>query len=121
MSPIGFGAFKIGRNEGIKYPQGYDLPDDARVERLLNEVLDLGINYVDTAPAYGEVLWKGGSEAVDAWKPGRNSTVALERSPALPLRGRLENSMPTADSISAIHRGTLIRQESASTAVTAGR
>jgi aryl-alcohol dehydrogenase-like predicted oxidoreductase len=53
VSPIGFGAFKIGRNEGIKYPQGYDLPDEAASTRLLNAVLDLGINYVDTAPAYG--------------------------------------------------------------------
>jgi aryl-alcohol dehydrogenase-like predicted oxidoreductase len=53
VSPIGFGAFKIGRNEGIKYPAPYDLPDEAAVARLLNAVLDLGINYVDTAPAYG--------------------------------------------------------------------
>ena len=53
VSPIGFGAFKIGRNEGIKYPRNYDLPDDETVSLLLNGVLDLGITYVDTAPAYG--------------------------------------------------------------------
>jgi aryl-alcohol dehydrogenase-like predicted oxidoreductase len=53
LTPIGFGAFKIGRNQGIKYPSGYDLPDEQRAERLLNGVLDLGINYIDTAPAYG--------------------------------------------------------------------
>ncbi len=53
LSGIGFGAFKIGRNQGIKYPQPYDLPDEATVEKLLNEILDLGITYVDTAPAYG--------------------------------------------------------------------
>lgn len=53
VTPLGFGAFKIGRNQGIKYPAGYDLPDEPTVERLLNEVLDLGINYIDTAPAYG--------------------------------------------------------------------
>src|SRR5687768_4809484 len=53
VSPIGFGAFKIGRNQGIKYPSGYALPDDVAVERLLNGVLDLGINLIDTAPAYG--------------------------------------------------------------------
>ncbi len=53
VSPIGFGAFKIGRNVGIKYAQGYDLPSDSAVDRLLNTVLDLGINYIDTAPAYG--------------------------------------------------------------------
>jgi aryl-alcohol dehydrogenase-like predicted oxidoreductase len=53
VSPIGFGAFKIGRNVGVKYPHPYELPDEPEVERLLNGVLDLGINLIDTAPAYG--------------------------------------------------------------------
>ncbi|ADG67789.1 aldo/keto reductase [Planctopirus limnophila DSM 3776] len=50
---ISFGAFKLGRNEGAKYPQGYDLPDDAAASRLLNELLDHGCQAIDTAPAYG--------------------------------------------------------------------
>lgn len=53
VSPIGFGSFKIGRNQGIKYPDAYDLPDEGEVRRLLEGVLDLGINLIDTAPAYG--------------------------------------------------------------------
>lgn len=53
VSTLGFGAFKIGRNQGIKYAAGYELPDDDAVSRLLNGVLDLGINLIDTAPAYG--------------------------------------------------------------------
>ena len=53
VSRIGFGAFKIGRNQKIKYPNAYDLPTDRDVASLLNGVLDLGINYIDTAPAYG--------------------------------------------------------------------
>jgi len=53
VSPVGFGAFKIGRNEGIKYAEGYDLPDEEACGRLLHAVLDLGIDLVDTAPAYG--------------------------------------------------------------------
>lgn len=53
VSPIGFGAFKIGRNEKVKYPTPYELPDETSVEKLLNGVLDLGINHIDTAPAYG--------------------------------------------------------------------
>ncbi len=53
VSPIGFGAFKIGRNEGIKYAEGYELPDDDACGRLLHAVLDLGIDLIDTAPAYG--------------------------------------------------------------------
>ena len=53
VSPIAFGAFKIGRNQKVKYAQGYELPDERQVEMLLNGVLDLGINLIDTAPAYG--------------------------------------------------------------------
>jgi len=53
LPPLGFGAFKIGRHEGTKYPRMYELPDEAAVDRLLNAVLDLGIGYIDTAPAYG--------------------------------------------------------------------
>ncbi len=53
VSPLGFGAFKIGRNQGAKYRTFYDLPDDDAVDRLLNGVLDAGINLIDTAPAYG--------------------------------------------------------------------
>ena len=53
LPPLGFGAFKIGRNQQVKYPHDYDLPDDAAVDRLLNGVLDAGINFIDTAPAYG--------------------------------------------------------------------
>lgn len=53
LSTVGFGAFKIGRNEKTKYAQQYDLPDEQQVSGLLNGVLDMGINYIDTAPAYG--------------------------------------------------------------------
>ena len=53
VPPLGFGAFKIGRNQGVKYPQTYDLPDERAVELLLNSVLDLGCTLIDTAPAYG--------------------------------------------------------------------
>lgn len=53
LSVIGYGAFKIGRNVGIKYPQPYDLPDEREAARILHAALDLGINYIDTAPAYG--------------------------------------------------------------------
>lgn len=53
VTPIGFGAFKIGRNVGAKYPQAYELPDEQAAARLLNGVLDRGVNLIDTAPAYG--------------------------------------------------------------------
>jgi aryl-alcohol dehydrogenase-like predicted oxidoreductase len=53
VSPLGFGAFKIGRNQKTKYSASYDLPDQPEVTALLNGLLDSGITYFDTAPAYG--------------------------------------------------------------------
>jgi len=53
VSPLGLGTVKIGRNEQVKYPQGFEIPDDARVSDLLNLAWELGINFIDTAPAYG--------------------------------------------------------------------
>lgn len=54
INPIAFGAFKIGRNVKTKYPAAYDMADLKTVDQLLNTILDLGINLIDTAPAYGE-------------------------------------------------------------------
>jgi len=53
VAPIAFGSFKIGRNEGIKYAHGYSLPSAADARALLHGVCDLGIDLIDTAPAYG--------------------------------------------------------------------
>lgn len=53
VSSIGYGAFKIGRNQKIKYAAPYDLPTDEEVRALLHALLDLGVSYIDTAPAYG--------------------------------------------------------------------
>jgi aryl-alcohol dehydrogenase-like predicted oxidoreductase len=53
VTVIGWGAFKIGRNEGVKYPTGYDLPTEEAAARLIHAVIDMGIGVIDTAPAYG--------------------------------------------------------------------
>jgi aryl-alcohol dehydrogenase-like predicted oxidoreductase len=53
VSPLGLGTVKIGRNEQVKYPQGFEIPDDEHVSELLALAWDLGINFIDTAPAYG--------------------------------------------------------------------
>ena len=44
VSILGFGAMHIG-NANV---------DDATADKMLNEVLDLGINLIDTARAYGQ-------------------------------------------------------------------
>ena len=53
VSPVGLGTVKFGRNRGVKYPAPFDLPDDATLADLLAVAADLGINLLDTAPAYG--------------------------------------------------------------------
>ena len=52
-SRLGLGTVKFGRNEGVKYPQGFTIPDEAALADLLVLTKDLGINMLDTAPAYG--------------------------------------------------------------------
>lgn len=54
VSPLGLGTVKFGRNQGVKYPNGFDLPDEDALADLLALAKSLGINTLDTAPAYGE-------------------------------------------------------------------
>ena len=53
VSRIGLGTVKFGRNQSVKYPETFELPDDKTVRTLLNCARDVGINLLDTAPAYG--------------------------------------------------------------------
>lgn len=53
VSPIGLGTVKFGRNQGVKYPEGFELPSDEELVDLLALAKNLGINMLDTAPAYG--------------------------------------------------------------------
>ena len=53
VSPLGLGTVKFGRNQGVKYPKGFEVPGEAQLADLLALAKDLGINLLDTAPAYG--------------------------------------------------------------------
>ncbi len=53
VSALGLGTVKLGRNESVKYPTAFTLPDDYAVRNLLAQARELGINLIDTAPAYG--------------------------------------------------------------------
>ncbi|MGX5727097.1 aldo/keto reductase [Metapseudomonas otitidis] len=53
VSPLGLGTVKLGRDQGVKYPSGFTIPDDTEARQLLALARDLGINLIDTAPAYG--------------------------------------------------------------------
>lgn len=53
VSCLGLGTVKLGRNQEVKYPSGFSLPTDDEVTVLLRQAKELGINLIDTAPAYG--------------------------------------------------------------------
>lgn len=53
VSPVGFGTVKLGRDQQVKYPRGFKIPDDQAACDLLALARSLGINLLDTAPAYG--------------------------------------------------------------------
>ncbi|AFJ03381.1 oxidoreductase, aldo/keto reductase family [Methylophaga frappieri] len=53
VSALGLGTVKLGRNTGVKYPDNFTIPDDEAALKLLDTAWHLGVNLIDTAPAYG--------------------------------------------------------------------
>ena len=53
VSCLGLGTVKFGRNQEVKYPEKFALPSDEIISKLLDQAQSLGINFLDTAPAYG--------------------------------------------------------------------
>ncbi|MCD6039314.1 MAG: yhdN [Gammaproteobacteria bacterium] len=53
VSRVGLGTVKLGRNQKINYPTPFSLPKDKEILTLLDCAKELGINVLDTAPAYG--------------------------------------------------------------------
>jgi len=53
ISPIGLGTVKFGRNQGVKYPKSFDLPNEEYLADILDLAKSLSINMLDTAPSYG--------------------------------------------------------------------
>lgn len=72
VSPLGLGTVKFGRNQQVKYPQSFTIPDDRQISNLLALAADLGINLLDTAPAYGS-----SEERLGRLRPGRRDDWVL--------------------------------------------
>jgi len=53
VSLLGLGTVKLGRNTGVNYPRSFRLPTPREARRLLESAHSLGVNLIDTAPAYG--------------------------------------------------------------------
>jgi aryl-alcohol dehydrogenase-like predicted oxidoreductase len=61
-SEIALGAVEIGLDYGIPSDGGHRRPEEQEAIRFLNEALDLGVTFLDTARVYGtseEVIGKG--------------------------------------------------------------
>jgi len=54
VSEIALGTVEIGLDYGIPGSDGFARPSAAEAERLLHFALDAGVNFIDTARAYGE-------------------------------------------------------------------
>jgi len=54
VSVLGLGTVKLGRDQGVKYPDSFKIPDDREALQLINRARELGVNLIDTAPAYGK-------------------------------------------------------------------
>ena len=70
VSELALGSVKFGRTEGLKYPHKFQIPDDKALRELLSAAKDLGINLLDTAPAYGESESRIGkllTEEINSW------------------------------------------------------
>ena len=53
IAPISLGTVKIGRDQQVKYPDPFTMPTDKETLALFDLAQSLGINCLDTAPAYG--------------------------------------------------------------------
>ncbi len=53
ISALGLGTVKFGRNQAVKYPAPFTIPEDDVLLELLSICQDNQINFLDTAPAYG--------------------------------------------------------------------
>jgi len=96
ITPIGLGAWAIG---GPGYAFGWGPQDDEASIRAIHRALDLGINWIDTAPVYGlghseEVV----ARALKAKKPGERPYVFTKCSLVWDDSGRIGHSLK-ADSL----------------------
>jgi aryl-alcohol dehydrogenase-like predicted oxidoreductase len=106
VSVVGLGTVKFGRLRGLKYAVGERLPSDGEIAELLGVASELGINVLDTAPAYGSseerlgAYFRGaGGVARDRWvlmtKAGEEfdgERSSFDFSPR-GIRGSLERSL----------------------------
>lgn len=79
VSPVGLGTVKFGRTGGVKYPRPFEVPDDRAAAALLDRARELGVNVLDTAPAYGTSEERLGKLLADGIGGGREGWVIVSK------------------------------------------
>lgn len=83
VSVIGLGTVKLGRTRGLKYAAqagAATLPSDDQAGELLRTAAALGVNLIDTAPAYGTSEERiGGLMHAHNWFGGRERWVVCTK------------------------------------------
>ncbi|EHB56266.1 NADP-dependent oxidoreductase domain protein [Mycolicibacterium rhodesiae JS60] len=74
VSPLGLGTVKIGRDQRVKYPSAFTIPNDDAVRELFDLAWELGVNVVDTAPAYGN-----SEERLGRLLPHKNDWIVVSK------------------------------------------
>ena len=54
VSPLALGTVELGMDYGLKVPGAYGRPPEDEAVRLVRAALDAGVDFIDTARAYGE-------------------------------------------------------------------
>ena len=82
VSSFGLGTVKFGRNQGLKHPKPFALPSDVQIRKLLVCARSMGVNLLDTAPAYsysegrlGELLRTERKQWIISTKTGEEFTA----------------------------------------------
>lgn len=59
VSPLGLGTVKLGRDQGVKYPNGFTIPDDQQALALINQARELVLTYSIPPPlmALAKSVW----------------------------------------------------------------
>jgi aryl-alcohol dehydrogenase-like predicted oxidoreductase len=101
VTRVGFGAWAIG---GGGYEWGWGAQDDADSIAAIHRAVELGVNWIDTAPHYGF----GRSEQV----VGRALAELAERPYIFTKAGQLEG--PNGTTVQSLHRDSIRRETEAS-------
>jgi aryl-alcohol dehydrogenase-like predicted oxidoreductase len=79
ITPVGVGTAPIG--SGRDWPLWWGPQDEAESIRTIHTALDVGVNWVDTAPFYG---WGRAEEIVGRALRGRNDVLVFTKCGTFP-------------------------------------